>query len=648
MVKRILPALIVAIVFSLPAKLLAQGKQYLHKNYMAAGGSATISNIQEWRIQERAMLRQRVLELPETVKQNLTADADRALLQVWPQLLLSDYREYQENGNRVNFEKLYFGRRSKLSSLCAGEMVSGKGKYIPEIVNGLWLILEESTWVLPAHLIGENGKKGPDPQKPVIDLFAAETAAELSWISLLLGEELTKLSPTVVQRIENEVNQRVAAPYLATNEYWWMGFNNGRKQNNWNIWINSNLLKVAVLNTRNEQFRAELPDKVIRSADKFLDTYPEDGGCDEGPAYWAAAGGALGEFITLLNRVSSRKLNWKNNELIHNIGRYIYKVHIDSTRFVNFADAPGLTLPDPGRVYNFGEMFDDDELKSFASYLSNLSGSGVSSSSINVFASNVRVNKAITSNPAKAPMPQQNWLPDLQVLNVREKTGSSEGITFMAKGGHNAESHNHNDVGNFMLYLDGSPVLIDLGKGTYTRQTFSADRYKLWYNQSQWHNTPQINGVDQQAGANFKATNVSYIPGGKVEGLRMDLAATFPPTAAVRQWTRKFSYNRAKSSLLMEENYDLTPGSTGIKLHFIACKKPEIAGQGKIILPSYSGEKAIVMHYDPKLFTAEIEEKLVDDGSLKGVWGEKIYRIALTGKSGRSSGNHSIRFENSK
>ena len=49
-----------------------------------------------------------------------------------------------------------------------------------------------------------------------------------------------------------------------------------------------------------------------------------------------------------------------------------------------------------------------------------------------------------------------------------------------AKGGFNNESHNHNDVGTFSLYVNTIPVIIDAGVGTYTKQTFGKDRYTIW------------------------------------------------------------------------------------------------------------------------------------------------------------------------
>jgi hypothetical protein len=52
----------------------------------------------------------------------------------------------------------------------------------------LWLTLEESAEVYPEHLFLQKAGKGlPDPEKPVIDLLAAEAANQISFIGLLLG-----------------------------------------------------------------------------------------------------------------------------------------------------------------------------------------------------------------------------------------------------------------------------------------------------------------------------------------------------------------------------------------------------------------------------------------------------------------------------
>ena len=77
-------------------------------------------------------------------------------------------------------------------------------------------------------------------------------------------------------------------------------------------------------------------------------------------------------------------------------------------------------------------------------------------------------------------------------MAARSKDGSAEGLYLAAQGGHNAESHNHNDVGNFIVYADGQPAIIDVGVETYTAKTFSSQRYEIWTMQSAYHNLPSI------------------------------------------------------------------------------------------------------------------------------------------------------------
>lgn len=52
------------------------------------------------------------------------------------------------------------------------------------------------------------------------------------------------------------------------------------------------------------------------------------------------------------------------------------------------------------------------------------------------------------------------------------------GIAF--KGGNNDEPHNHNDIGSFLLTVEGEVFLTDLGCGEYTKEYFQPDtRYDI-------------------------------------------------------------------------------------------------------------------------------------------------------------------------
>src|SRR5205823_1617187 len=129
------------------------------------------------------------------------------------------------------------------------------------------------------------------------------------------------------------------------------------------------------------------------------------------------------------------------------------------------------------------------------------------------------------------PLPQNTWLPDIQVMITRDKEGTTKGWFVAAKGGNNDESHNHNDIGNIIVYYDGQPLLIDVGRGTYTAKTFSNRRYEIWFNCSDYHNVPTINGVTQPPGPSFKATNVSCNQGKTFAEMKLDISKAYPENA---------------------------------------------------------------------------------------------------------------------
>lgn len=616
-------------------------RNYLYNEYQHGGGEAAFKDLAQWRQSRLKSIADKMAALPAATKATLLKEADKAMAFDWPSIPATLYLEYRDNGNRINFENAQSERRKALVALVAGELAGGNGKYIPQIVNGLWVILEESTWVLPAHVgVQKAGSGLADPTEPIVDLVAGETSATLSWVQFLLHDQLDKISPMVNKRIAYELQHRVIEPFLQRNDFWWMGWA-GRSVNNWNIWINTNVLQTALLSINETDIRNKVIEKAIRSADNFVNGYPEDGGCDEGPTYWGHAGGKLIEFITLLNDASAHKLNWSNNELIHQIGAYIYKMHVDSSRFVNFADASAITIPPPHTVYLYGTAFHDPLLLNFAAYLSRLDNPDslkIKAPSLAFFIYNLECRNALLAIKPAAPYTAVNWLPDLQVVSMRSQAGTAKGLFFAALGGHNAESHNHNDVGNFVLYMDGKPALIDVGVGTYTKQTFSADRYKLWFMQSQWHNCPTINGVQQQDGRRFQANDVHFAD----NRLSMDIAAAYPETAMVQSWKRTFTFAPAKTSLQLDEAWQLKEWKEPFLLHFMTYLPADTNTPGKVILKGSAAN--LTMSYDPALFEVVTERQAVTDARLTPVWGDHVTRISLKARKQALNGQHTVKF----
>ena len=124
-----------------------------------------------------------------------------------------------------------------------------------------------------------------------------------------------------------------------------------------------------------------------------------------------------------------------------------------------------------------------------------------------------------------------------------------KGLFFAAKGGFNNESHNHNDIGTFILYKDEQPMFIDAGVGTYNKKTFSNERYDIWTMQSGYHNLPQINGYEQPFGKNYKSKNASF--DAKRNEFKLDIAGAYPKEANIKTWIRSYKINNNEGGYLV-------------------------------------------------------------------------------------------------
>src|SRR5690606_34110242 len=102
----------------------------------------------------------------------------------WPILQATAWRAFARAGLRLPFERGYFARRERLAAAVLGAGLTGEDRFLDDVVDGVWAISEESAWCVPAHDFGpdDGGAELPDPDRPSLDLFAAETAAALAWV----------------------------------------------------------------------------------------------------------------------------------------------------------------------------------------------------------------------------------------------------------------------------------------------------------------------------------------------------------------------------------------------------------------------------------------------------------------------------------
>jgi hypothetical protein len=566
--------------------------------------------------------------LPADLKQQYMEEAEEALDYDWPIVKATDYLEIIRSGDRR--QEVYAAPRAALLALVMGELAEGKGRFIDQIINGVWYYSEQTWWGWSAHLTAQKAPHGlPDADEPVIDLGVGEMTNILSWTWFLFKDEFDRVHPLISKRLKDEIMNKAVIPYYERDDFWWQGLDGQREVNNWNPWTNHNLLTAILILEDDPGKRLAGVEKALRSLDVFINGYPADGGCDEGPSYWGRAGASLFQNLDLLKRATKGKFDVFDNPLVQNMGTFIYKAYIDYPYFINYADADAKTGSRPAIIYWYGKEIGDPVMQKFGAFLAKKQdwGKETPGGKIDEQIMQLMYLDEISGAPAENALISDFWLPDLEVAGARDQEGSSQGFFFSAKGGHNAESHNHNDLGTCVLYFDGKPCLVDIGRETYTAKTFSSRRYEIWTMQSGYHQLPKINGVDQMQGRQYEARNTTFTADAKKAVFSTDISGAYPDAARVNKWVRSYRLDRGRKFTISDawELAEIKEQPTS--LNFItSCKVTETAA-GSLDLEGDGF--TLTMKYDAKSLSPKIEFYEVTDGGLRRYWPGGITRVVL-------------------
>lgn len=571
--------------------------------------------------------REQWAKIPQNLREAYIKEGENYLEYNWKYIPVSHYLEFTKSGSRTIMEKPYRENMQAFEALVLGELVEGNGRFLKDIINGIFYYSEQTYWGNSAHLGLQRAGAGlPDVLDPTIDLGVGKVAANLAWTHYFLEEEINKVNPLILKRLRFEIDKKLLKPYYTRNDFGWMGYTN-ESVNNWNPWCNYNALNCILLLENDSITRSINVQKSMLSVDEFMNYYKDDGACEEGPTYWSHAGGKLFDYLELLYKGTKGKIDIYHEELVQNIGKYIYKAYINGEYFVNFADASAKLKSRPGTIYRYGQRINDSIMSSFGAFLAQKQHFGESTfkGKIELALDELFHLDEIKNAKAREPLLRDFYLPNTQIMAAREHEETQDGFYFAAKGGHNAESHNHNDVGTFILYYDGKPALIDVGVDTYTAKTFSKERYSIWTMQSGYHNLPTINGMDQKEGLEYKAKNASYIVEKDKVSYSLDIAGAYPKAAKVEQWQRSYTMLRGEK-FEVTDSYSLLENVGETQLNLMAALVPKIIKPGHIRLGQRKG--GLALSYDPEILTPTVENIAIEaDSKLYSIWGGQLYRI---------------------
>lgn len=550
----------------------------------------------------------------------------------WQVVRATDYLEFERTGNRDVMENPYNENIFAIVDLLLAELAEGKGRFVDQLINGVFHSCEMTSWALAAHIIVQPTHRAlPAYDYPVIDLVSGDLSGVLSWTYYFMHRQFDKVDPEISRRLRHELEARTMTPYLTNDSFWWMGRNyNGRMLNNWNPWCNSNVLMTFLLMENDRDRLAQAVYLTMESVDKYLNYIKADGGCEEGPSYWGHAAGKTLDYLELLALATGGKVTIWDEPMIRRMGEYISRSYVGDGWVVNFADASAKGEENPALVYRFGKAVGSDELKGFAALLRRPSATPSNGRDLFRTLSALAVDRELQAAEPGHDVPAFTWYPETQFCYQT----TPEGLFVAAKGGYNDESHNHNDVGSFSVWMDHTPVLIDAGVGTYTRQTFSSERYSIWTMQSNYHNLPMINGVPERYGRKYKASDVKASAG----RFEANIAPAYPKEAQVKRWVR--SYRVKGRQVRVEDAFELAQTVAPNVVNFMTWGSVDSATPGKVRIAV--GDVQAELTYDARQFSLAVEPVALTDPRLSKVWGKEIYRLSFTAKSQKLKGKYAF------
>ena len=559
-------------------------------------------------------------------KDEIIKNGESLLGYTWKVVKATDYLEFERSGNREIMERPFDDNNQAIVRLMLAELAEGRGRFIDQLINGVFHTCEMTSWALSAHLVTQPTHRAlPTPIYPLIDLTAGDLGSLLSWVYYFMHEEFDKIDPEISRRLYRELDERIMKPYLNNDSFWWLAANyKGQMVNNWNPWCNSNCLMTFMLLENDVDRLSKAVSRSMQSVDKFLNYVHSDGACEEGPSYWGHASGKCLDYLVLLNRITGGKISIFDNPQIKAMGEDIARSYVGNGWVVNFADASAKGGGDPYLIYRYGKAVKSDILKQFASMQNK--GSKISFRGRDLF----RILEAFLVEDELCAYQEAytgvsyTWYPETEFCYVRNKKAF-----FAAKGGYNDESHNHNDAGSFSLWVNNMPVIIDAGVGTYTRQTFSSERYTIWTMQSNYHNLPMINGVPQKYGRQYKATEVKATK----NSFSANIATAYPDEAGVKKWIR--SYTMKSDALMISDRFELNEIKKENVINFLSWG--DIIIKDGVIEISVNGVKG-TLKYDTKMFKVKKECVKLTDKKLSSVWGAEVYRLSFIAKEKEQKG----------
>lgn len=508
----------------------------------------------------------------ETYKSDIIQFARENEVDNMPVLTEELFSLFEKTGNRLQYENAYFLRREYLGAFAMKAIFEQELEDIKKLEEVILNICNETCWALPAHVNRED-----DPNWNIyIDLFAAETAESLSEIICALDSQL---SNKVKERVREEVYKRVLTPFYNTPapySHW------EHCHHNWCAVCCGSIgsASICLMANQPEKLNGYLR-RICDSLTYFIAGFSDDGGCAEGLSYFTYGMTYYTTFARMLFDYSQGKIDLMASRKCQRIAEFQQKCFFPGGRTLSFSDGdssdyfkmgltsflamryPTVEIPDMKCVNSFSA----DKCFRWAAiyrdffwtkeYLDDISSDDGKNSS-----------KTICQKAGHMVLPDLQW----------SIAKSENGIGMAVKGGHNEESHNHNDIGHFVYVAGCDMLLTDLGAGEYTKEYFAEGRYHILCNHSFGHSVPIINGKGQNPGKEYAC---DYFKTGGNGRTIVSFHRAYEKNS-LKSLIRDFTFDMKSGNLIIEDQIETSDKTQCIIETLVTQIKPKI--QGKLIV----------------------------------------------------------------
>ncbi len=360
-------------------------------------------------------------------------------------------------------------------------------EYYKNLVETIWETCNEYTWAPLGHYNDYYNRTPADFDPGLIDIFAASLAFSLAEIKSLFKDRFPKL---LVDRITYEIRRHTIEPYL-TRKFFWETHNN-----NWTA-VCTGAVGGVLMYEDPDEFKRQLP-RLQASMECYLNSYDDDGMCVEGTAYWGFGFGFFSVYAMLLREFSNGEYDWLKNPKVKAISQFIQKMLLQPNILAMFSDVNAREGYWVGLPHMLKTVYGDA--------IEKLPTDQATIVAYCHWAFAVR--STVYYNPEFTSEKLENCVYSAPITNYFIKRTDNYGLAF--KGGNQWESHNHQDVGSFILARNNRQIFCDFGYiGPGNWPGYQGSRRNEYFQPSSYsHNLPYFDGKGQGGDCEDKARAV--------------------------------------------------------------------------------------------------------------------------------------------